>query len=119
MARVISKAMIYGSSILTPEKEFAYPDFKTKCEHHAAAFDWVMDLEPEFREYLENSGRFTSATRLEGALRQMQFDAIWIETNRRRQTPVDQFGIDLPDRQPVHGGPPAHALRNEDKTAAA
>ena len=83
----ISTATTYGSSL--------DPSFTTTCRHEAEAFEFVHSLSAEIRQRLHTSGRFTSDTRLDGAHRTLLADLVWFETRRRRETPVDYFGMDL------------------------
>jgi hypothetical protein len=91
----ISTATTYGSSL--------DPSFTTTCRHEAEAFEFVHSLSAEIRQRLHSSGRFTSDTRLDGAHRTLLADLVWFETQRRRETPVDYYGMDLsgPESPPV------------------
>lgn len=91
----ISTATTYGSSY--------DPSFSSTCRHEAEAFDFVHGNAAEVRERLHQSGRFTSDARLDGALKTLLGDLTWFETRRRRETPVDYFGMDLsgPEAPPV------------------
>lgn len=87
--RIIEKRVIYGSH--------NDESFQTDDPQEAEAFDFLWPLRDALRARLNESGRFTTASRLDGRVEQDFKLLLWFETNRRKATPLDHFGMGQDD----------------------
>lgn len=87
--RIINQGNVYGSS--------RDQNFKTSDLHEAEAHEFVYSKEVAawVRKRVVASGRFTKEANIRAAIARQLKEHHAFETERRRQTPVDYFGLKL------------------------
>ncbi len=92
-AQIINQGNIYGSS--------RDDEFQTSCIHEAEAHELVYSdgVKAWVRQRVIDSGRFTKAANIDAAVERQLKEHHAFNTELRRRTPVDYFGIDVPAKR--------------------